>query len=100
MYLKPLLIVLSFIVSLWLLLDSIDDIGIAETKTNHLVRGRVFEIIEYNNTDSLKVRTNIYLNELKEVRQIKSNEAVTKIRFITVLVVIQFLLFTLILRKR
>jgi hypothetical protein len=98
-YLKTLLIVLSIILSLWLLFDSIDDIGIAETKNNHLVRGRVFEIIEYNNTDSLKVRTNIYLDELKKIRQLESNEAVTKMRFIAVLVVIQFLLLILILRR-
>jgi hypothetical protein len=99
-YLKHLLVVLSLIVGLWLLFDSIDDIGIAETKNNHLVRERVFKVIEYNNTDSLKARTNLYLDGLKKVRQMKSNEAVNKMRFIVVLVVMQFLLFISILRRR
>ena len=96
-YLKPLLIILCIIISLWLLFDIFNDIDIARTKNNYLMRQQIGKIVEFNNIDSVEVRL---LKHFKNTRQVRSDMALSRIKLISIFVFFQFLLLILILRKR
>ena len=96
-YLKPLLVILSIVISLWLLFDIFNDIDIAQTKNNYLTRLQVRKIIESNNIDSVEVRL---FEHFSKTRQIRSDVALSRVKLISIFVVFQFLLLILILRKR
>lgn len=96
-YLKPLLIVLSILISLWLLFDIFNDMDIARTKNNYPMRQQIKKIIEFNNIDSVEVRL---LKLFKNTRQMRSDMALSRIKLISIFVFFQFLLLILILRKR
>ena len=96
-YLKPLLIVLSTIISLWLLFDVYSDVDIAPTKNNYPMGQQIKKIIESNNIDSVKVR--LY-QHFKNTRQVRSDAALSRVKLISIFVLFQFLLLILILRKR
>jgi hypothetical protein len=96
-YLKPLLIVLSVIISLWLLFDVYSDVDIAPTKNNYPMGLQIRKIMESNNIDSVEVRL---FKHFRTTRQIRSDLALSRVKIISIFVFFQFLLLIIILRKR
>lgn len=95
-YLKPLLIVLSIIISLWLLFDIHSDVDIAPTKNNYPMGQQITKIVESKNIDSVEVSL---FKHFKNIRQTRSDTATNRIKIISFFVLFQFLLLILILRK-
>lgn len=81
-YLKPLLIVSSIILSLWLLFDVYSDVDIAQTKNNYLMRQQIMRIVESNNIDSVEV---CLFKHFKNIRQVKSDVVLSGVKTISVL---------------
>ena len=96
-YLKLLLVILSIVISLWLLFDVDSDVDIAPTKNNYPMGQQIKKIIESNNIDSVKVR--LY-QHFKNTRQVRSDAALSRVKLISIFVFFQFLLLILIFRKR
>jgi hypothetical protein len=96
-YLKPPLIILSIVTSLYLLFDVFNDVNIAATKDNYRIGQQITKIVESNNIDSVRVSL---FKHFKNTRQIKSDIAESRVKLILCFVIAQFLLLILILRKR
>ncbi|MFY7888613.1 MAG: hypothetical protein ACOVOW_06880 [Spirosomataceae bacterium] len=96
-YLTQILSIVSIFICLWLLFHiSTDFVDIAATKNRYLIRSKIFKMIEHG--DNLSIGERFY-EYIQNGRRQRAEIAVYRIKWIAVLIVIQFCLTILIYKK-